>query len=159
VFLTATNEQLERVEAILQQLDHFPGPETATNRRRSSRVNIHAAMSATIISESGEGKLQLFSRNISTSGIGFVSRRPCKSGERLAILFELPAKPPKLVLAKITFCRYVRAGLYDAGAEFLDCVSAVANRIPPHWHALAPLNTRMMEPEPTAPSPRARAAK
>ena len=57
---------------------------------------IRASMSALILSETGDSTLKIFSRNISTSGIGFVSRRLCKTGERMALSFELPGRPRKL---------------------------------------------------------------
>jgi hypothetical protein len=153
VFASATTEQIERIEEILRLLDAQTA-ETGSNRRRAKRINIHATLAATVLCENGDATLQVYTRNISTSGIGFVSRRLCKKGERLALTFDLPGKPPKLVLAKVTFCRYVRAGLYDAGAEFMECVAGTG-RIPGHWFPSLPLPAHV----PVDDEPRTKAAR
>lgn len=147
MFANATTEQIARIEEILRLLDQ-QRIDASANRRRAQRVNIHAALTAMVLAESGgDATLKIYSRNISTSGIGFVSRRMCKKGERLALSFDLPGKPHKLVLAKVTFCRYVRAGLYDAGAEFIECISGEIGRkgIPGHWMPSIPLPVQMIE--------------
>jgi hypothetical protein len=145
----ATNEQLARIEEILRLLDQQTS-ESSANRRRAKRVNVRVSIEARVLSDSVDATLQVYTRNISTSGIGFVSRRLCKKGERLALSFELPDRPHKLVLARVTFCRYVRAGLYDAGAEFLECISGTVDRrgVPGHWLPSVPLPVQVVEEGP-----------
>jgi hypothetical protein len=147
LFANATTEQIARIEEILRLLDQ-QRTDASANRRRADRINIHASLTAMVLADNGtDASLQIYSRNISTSGIGFVSRRMCKKGERLALSFDLPGRPHKLVLAKVTFCRYVRAGLYDAGAEFLECITGEVGRkgIPGHWMPSVPLPVQMIE--------------
>jgi hypothetical protein len=130
----ATNDQLSRIDEILRQLDQSVPTKEQENRRRSPRIIIHTTLDTYVLSPGGNLGIQIFTRNISTSGIGFVSRRFCKVGENIALSFILPDRSPKLVLAHITFSRYVRAGLYEAGAEFAECISGEGERdIPPHW--------------------------
>jgi hypothetical protein len=150
VFANASSSQLARIDAILGQLDQSQGPNSNANRRRAQRMNIRTEMRAQVLSEISDATLSIFTRNLSTSGIGFVCRRMCKVGERLALTFELPGKPRKLVLAKITFCRYVPGGLYDAGAEFIECVAAKGShdRVPLHWMHMATIQPTLIKEPP-----------
>jgi hypothetical protein len=58
-----------------------------------------------------------------------------KPNERLALSFQLPGHPPKIVLAQITFARYLRDALYESGARFLEAIADTAGleNIPAHW--------------------------
>jgi hypothetical protein len=153
----ATSEQLSRIDEILRQLDQSPLGSDQANRRRTARVKIHTAMSAVVVMHSGNLDITIFTRNISTSGIGFVCRRFCKIGERVALFFVLPDRSPKMVLAQVTFARYVRGGMYEAGAEFIECIAGSTERdIPVRWShagerapAPAPVPSRETPP-PTA---------
>ena len=130
----ASNDQLSRIDDILRQLDQSTEDKTQENRRRAPRIIIHTTLTALVLSHGGNLSLRIFTRNISTSGIGFVCRRFCREGERLAICFSLPDRPSKMVLAQVTFSRYVRAGLYEAGAEFIECITgADENDLPSSW--------------------------
>ncbi len=92
-------------------------------------------MAVIVLSDRGLPSVKIFSRNLSKSGIGFICRRPFNKEERIAVSFEMPGQPAKLVLARTTFSRYVRGGVYEMGAEFIECVtdSNAEDRIPTHW--------------------------
>jgi hypothetical protein len=135
VFANATNDQLSQIQDILQQLDRAPVTNGDANRRRADRLKIRSEMVVTVLSATGLPSVKIFSRNLSKSGIGFISKRPFNKGENVAVSFEMPNQPAKLVLARTTFSRYVRAGVYEMGAEFLECIADTkgVDRIPPHW--------------------------
>lgn len=144
MFGTASSEQLVQIKEIIAQLDHLAAARKVDNRRRADRVAIRSAMSAILLSEMSTTEVKIYSRNLSTSGIGFVSRRPFKTAERVAIPFEVNGNPGKLVLAKISFCRYIRAGMYTVGAEFIEAIADNhgRNRIPEHWMPGATLSSK-----------------
>jgi hypothetical protein len=135
----ATTEQLEHIHQILQQLDaQSPGPDA--NRRRAKRITIRMALEVHLLSNHNRPTSQIYTRNVSTSGIGFVTRRVFKPKEFLAFSFRIANHAPKLVLARVTFCRYVKGALHESGAEFIE--STVENphledKIPPNWVQLA----------------------
>ena len=134
-------EQLERITEIINNLDG-PVENTDVKRRRQPRVKFRAHLTVTLLSGTAPAPVEVITRNLSLSGVGFVCRRMFRQGERLAILLRVQKLPPKLILARVTFGRYVSGGLYEMGAEFVECISdaraAAANpRIPNHW-MLAP---------------------
>ncbi len=143
-----TAEQLSQVREILAQLDRLPTSPEA-NRRIHNRVNVRLPLDVYVIQANSRPTLQIFSRNLTTSGIGCISRRLFKKGDLLAIEFHISGPVPKLVLSRITFCRYLRAGLYEAGAEFLEAVTPSAylvDRIPPHWVQMATMQKKPPTP-------------
>ena len=109
------------------------------NRRRIPRVALRIQLGVTILGAITPTTVDVMTRNISASGLGFVSRRMFSFEERLAIVLRIPKVPPKLILSRITFSRYISVGWYESGAEFLECISdtRTANqgmpRIPNHW--------------------------
>jgi hypothetical protein len=119
---------------IIEQLDQLPARD-AENRRKSPRVPFHLAMRITLLTGIAPAPVEVFSRNISLAGLGFVSRRMFRREERIVVLLRFPKMPPKLILARITFGRYISGGLYEMGSEFLECVSDPKNPglIPSHW--------------------------
>jgi len=135
VLTSAKSDQIAQITAILAQLDNTPVSAGAVNRRRATRIKMRTMMSAVLLGADARPSVRIFTRNLSTSGIGFVSRRPFKEGERIALSFHIPRQSPKLVLTNITFVRYLRAGLYEVGAEFLECIEGTSSlaAIPPHW--------------------------
>lgn len=146
---TATVEQLAQVQEILAQLDRQSRPDQ-TNRRKTARLTVRMPLDMIVLSNSAHPTLEVFTRNISTAGIGFVSRRLFKNGEYLTLEFSIPGSPPKLVLTHVTFCRYIKAGLYEVGAAFIEAVAvnpALIDPIPPHWAKMA--DPKITPPQPT----------
>jgi hypothetical protein len=129
---TVTVDQLAQIAEIIQHLDRSPARPGA-NRRRQPRANVRATMSAILLSEERQSTVRIFTRNLSTSGIAFVSRRPFKPGEKFALSFAIPDAMSKLVLTNVTFVRYARGGMYEMGAEFVECVERTDASLPPRW--------------------------
>jgi len=128
-------EQLARVNCIVDQLDeHLQLPQEA-NRRKLERVRARFPVQVMILSGAAPVPLEVYTRNLSLSGIGLMSRRLFQSEERIALLLKIPGRPAKLVFARVTFARYLRGGLYEVGAEFLERSSGSAREgeIPAQW--------------------------
>lgn len=147
MLVTASSEHLAQIKEILRQLDAAPGAKDVQNRRRAKRLKICVEIEGFILGATTDASIRVFTRNISTSGLAFVCRRPFKSGERVAFSFHVPGQTPKLVLAKVSFVRYIRSGIYEMGAEFLESINDAndMHRIPHHWHAAA--KSREIVPE------------
>jgi hypothetical protein len=135
VIANVSAEQLAQLQDIIKQLDRVAALGDDSKRRRSVRMNIRMPLTALVLVTVGQPSIHIFSRNISTCGIGFVSRRPFKIGEPIAISIRLGEQPSKLVLTKTTFCRYLRSGLYEMGGEFVESIldSTGKDRIPSRW--------------------------
>ena len=136
--IATTQEQLAKLHTVLEQLDERLENKEAESRRQRQRMVIRTPMTAMLLASGGVTPIEIFSRNISCSGIGFVARRLFAAEERIALLLRFPKLPSKLLLARVTFGRYVRSGLYEMGAEFLECVNSPADAqieaaIPHHW--------------------------
>jgi hypothetical protein len=120
---TITSEQRNKIEEILRQLEQRQGSKEQVNRRGAPRTPLRASLTAHLISLPGHPTLPIHTRNISTSGIGFVCRRPFKKGELIAVEVYLVPHLAKMVLAETTFSRYVRDGMYEVGCAFRDSIS------------------------------------
>lgn len=118
-----TQDQKTRIEEILRILDQNPASAELENRRQSVRVKVRTNLTTRVLSTPGHPTLPIHTRNISTSGIGFVTRRPFRKGELVAIELYLVSKLSKLILAETTFSRYVRDGLYEVGCRFREAIS------------------------------------
>jgi hypothetical protein len=132
--VAATNaDHLAKVELILEQLDH-PQGEVAENRRRAPRVPVRVPLQLVVLGQTSPAPIPIHSRNLSVSGLGFVSRRLFKMNERVAVYLRIQKLPAKVILGRITFSRYVSGGMYEMGAEFLECIADNGHgRIPSHW--------------------------
>jgi hypothetical protein len=129
-------EQLSKIQLLVQQLDGTHPPQDVENRRHSPRLTMRVPLALILLSVPQPTPLPIYSRNLSVSGIGFIVRRFIEPRERIAVRLNFKGIAPTMILAQVTFCRYVKAGLYDAGAEFIEAVKeSAAFRIPNHWMA------------------------
>ena len=153
-----SQEQIARIQEILRQMDeHLQSP--SSDNRSAPRVNVRTPMTVNFLSGAGASPVDVFTRNLSISGIGFVSRRMFRTEERVAISLKIPKLPAKMILARITFGRYINNGLYETGAEFLECIADArgSGTVPKQW-----LTSVVYQPkagEPTAAAPKKAAAK
>ncbi len=133
--LHSTQDQLARLKDILMRLDEHLNADDKENRRRLPRVALRMSLSISLITGSEPTPVEIFTRNVSGSGMGFVSRRLFRGDERIVVPFRIPKLPHKLVLARITFGRYLQSGLYEMGSEFLEAAadSRGKSQIPLAW--------------------------
>ena len=140
VAVEMTIDQRNKIEEILKILDQYPPPTEVTNRRQSTRVRIRAHLNCFLLAVPGFPSIQIHTRNISTAGIGFVSRRPFRAGELVVIEMNLLPKNSKLILTEATFNSYVREGLYEVGCTFREAAPKneyvsenIAESLPANW--------------------------
>ena len=163
-----SQEQLDKVTDIIAQLDEQLLESDKENRRHLPRITLRMQMTIILLTGINPTPVTVFSRNISASGMGFVCRRMFRPEERVAIPLRVPKVPAKLVLARTTFGRYIGAGFYEMGVEFLECVADArgdsgVSRIPNHWllgagHVKTPHNTTPAAGAPAASSAAATAS-
>lgn len=129
-----TARQQQRYLEILAALDALPTDPEA-NRRQRKRMALRMAFRVTLLANRGQPTATVFTRNISTSGIGCLSSRPFKRGELFVMHLAAPKLPPKMVLSKAIFCRYLHNGLHEVGAEFIESRAVVGDtmRMPVAW--------------------------
>jgi hypothetical protein len=135
MFAKATENQLAHIEQVMRHLDGLRECRY-DNRRRACRVDVRTTMTAfLLLATNVDAAVTIFTRNLSASGIGFISRRLFSPGEWIALAFQFPNHPHKLVLTRIVFCRYLRAGWHSVGAEFMESVTDnhQPGRIPERW--------------------------
>ncbi len=151
--VTASIEQLAKVKGILQQLDHATPQEMTENRRQAPRINVRLSLSVILLASANPAPFEIFTRNLSVSGIGFVSRRLFKAEERIAIRLQVKDLATKLCLARVTFGRYLTGGMYEMGAEFLECIEDPGHApIPSHWMLPIPVVNFEKIPLPSIPA-------
>jgi hypothetical protein len=155
---TLSPEQILKVTGILTHLDAHPLPAAESERRHSRRVPLRTPLQITLLSDAHGHRpptIDVYSRNISSAGMAFVCRRMFRPDERLAISLIIGPLPQRLLLGRITFSRYVKAGLYEMGAEFLACIPhpAGADRIPLSWFQTSKVSAAANTQTPPGPPP------
>ncbi len=105
------------VGAMLEQLNE---PALRPDERR---IHPRAAYTARITIETGPDQPPAlgFGRDLSRSGISFLTSTPLPLGNVTLTLPQLDDKPLR-VLARIVRCNPLLSGIYDVGARFLDVV-------------------------------------
>ena len=121
--LSAT--QLAVITDVIQHLDKvLPGSsqrESGSRQIGSPRLADDAWRQFSSIAMK-TSRFRIFTRNISTAGVGFVSRRPFRLGDRIAFVLGSLREERKIIVAQVTFVRYVRRGMHEMGAEFIQAV-------------------------------------
>jgi hypothetical protein len=89
-----------------------------------------------LIGLSGHPKVRIFTRNISTGGLGFLTYREFHKGEYVVLPLGLPGGRTKLCFVLAQFVRYISGGLYEVGVEFLaanDVEPKAPYSVPHEW--------------------------
>jgi len=114
-------DQFHQVKAILESLEKRP-PWKTDNRRRRHRLTLHLMLEAALLGPHSLPQVRLYTRNISTTGLGFLCHRNFEPGDLLAIHLTLDQPVDKLVLGQVMFSRPADAGMYESGVRFEDAV-------------------------------------
>lgn len=129
-----SEHELREIYQILQSLDNTPPPPEA-NRRAHARSAWRFAGAVILIGLSARPTICMVTRNISTGGFGFVSSRPFTKDELFAICLPPTTGSRKAVLCAARFCRYIKKGKYEIGAEFVEVfqLGKDPNQLPAAW--------------------------
>jgi hypothetical protein len=132
-----SHEELDRVKQVIAELDSIP-PGAAADRRVFPRIDFTHTMWLNLPDDPASPWVHILSRNLSTSGLAFVSRRSFALGSFVVLSHHLSEKHNQLALASVKFCRHVDSTLHETGLEFRAAVNDPKNAriIPPHWKAL-----------------------
>ena len=133
-----TQQEIACLQQIIAQLD-AQSPDTPEDRRVHPRVDFNHPMWLNIPSESGCPWVHVYSRNLSTSGLSFLTRHLFYTGQHLIIAHELAEFSPMLVLCRVCFCRSIDLGVMEVGLAFVSALADPAGRrqIPADWLARA----------------------
>jgi anti-sigma regulatory factor (Ser/Thr protein kinase) len=101
------------VGALLEQLRQ--APESSQEKRTHVRLHYHGQVE---VRSEGQAPIVGFVRDLSKSGIGFLTTVPVPCEERVLMLSQA-TDPPLGVRAHIRRCMKIKDGLYDVGANFV----------------------------------------
>lgn len=155
IAMSMNPDTLAKVQAIVAQLDEQLQESKEHNRRRAARVTARFGLKVILISGDNHVPLDVFTRNISASGISFLSRRLFHEDEHVALALRIPGRGGKLIHARTTFARYLREGVHEVGVEFLECIADPAGtaEVPRAW-VIAAAAARHEAPTPREPAPK-----
>lgn len=129
-----TRQEMQRLEQLIARLD-AQGPSEGAERRVHPRIDFAQPMWINLPAEQGQPWVHVYSRNLSTGGVSFLSRNIFYTGQHLVISHELNEMVSMLVLCRVCFCRTIDMGVQEVGMAF---VAARADphrtrEIPPEW--------------------------
>lgn len=131
--ILSLDKQHQDLQIVIDQLNaEMKNP--SDNRRRRPRKEINIALWVYLLGLRHMPRVKVHSRDISVGGISFLSKRSFP--ERMLVATQLDTSglmPRKMLLTKIRFCRYVRGGHFQVGAEFIEAIDGQASDIPTHW--------------------------
>ena len=129
-----SREEIERVQKIIAHLDAQPLTEGA-DRRINPRIDFSHPMWLNLPTEPGKPWVHVFSRNLSTTGLSFLTRKLFYVGQHLVISHELKEDKPLLVLCRVCFCRPIELGIQEVGLAFsaVEPDPLKERRIPGQW--------------------------
>ena len=128
---------IEQVRRIVARLDaQADGPDA--DRRVHPRINFAHPMWLNLPASLGKPWVHVFSRNLSTGGLAFLTRHIFYSGQYLIIAHQLNENCPQLVLCKVGFVRTVSMGIMEIGLIFQTALADPDNRriVPSEWTTL-----------------------
>ncbi len=120
-----TSQEIAHLEQIIARLD-AQGPSEGSDRRIHPRIDFAHPMWINLPADAGRPWVHVYSRNLSTGGVSFLSRTLFYTGQNLVISHELNEMVAMLVLCRVCFCRTIDLGVQEVGMAF------VAARADPH---------------------------
>jgi hypothetical protein len=135
--MALSRAEIQRVQQIIARLDaQAAGP--GADQRVFPRIDYCHPMWLHLPTDPGKPWIHVFSRNLSTGGLSFLSRALFYVGQHLIISHELNEGYPHLVLSRICFCRCVEMGIHEVGLAFLKAQPDPqrARSIPSEWLTL-----------------------
>ena len=129
--------EITRIQKIIAELD-AQVPALDADRRIHPRIDFSHPMWLNLPADPGSPWVRVYSRNLSTGGLAFLTRKLVYNGQYLIIAHELNEKCPQLVLCKTCFCRTVELDIMEVGLAFQAVEADPTNvrRVPPDWTKL-----------------------
>jgi hypothetical protein len=131
-----TRQEIEHLEQVILRLD-AQGPSEGSDRRLHPRIDFAHPMWVNLPAEPGQPWVHVYSRNLSTGGVSFLTRNLFYTGQHLIISHELNEMVSMLVLSRVCFCRNIDLGVQEVGMAFVAARADPhrAREVPPEWMA------------------------
>lgn len=126
--------EIEHIKVLIARLDAQP-PSAAADRRVHPRIDFSHPMWLNVPTEPDMPWVHIYSRNLSTGGLSFLTRAIFYMGQHLVIAHELKEFQPMVVLSRVCFCRTIDLGIQEVGLAFVMMRADPGGRrvIPPEW--------------------------
>lgn len=141
IHIGLSRDETQQVVDLIQQLDAAADP-AAANQRLSPRADFCHPMWLNIPMEPGTPWVHVFSRNLSSGGLSFLSRRDFPQDQCLILSHALDADDPQLALCAVRFNRQITNSIFEIGLEFLARMPDpdVKRVIPQRWLSIIDRN-------------------
>lgn len=117
-YIGLTRQEIEHLQEVIARLE-AQAPAGAEDRRVNPRIDFTHSIWLNLPSERGRPWMHVYSRNLSTGGLGFLSRNLMYTGQHVVIAHELNELTPMLVLSRVCYCRPVDLGIFEVGLAFV----------------------------------------
>lgn len=132
--ILSLDKQHHELQSVIEQLN-AEKKNPPDNRRNRPRKEISMPLWVYLLGLPHMPRVKVHSRNISVGGISFLSKRSFP--ERMLVATQLETNgltANKIILTKIRFCRYVRQGHFQVGAEFMEALDGNMEDVPASWN-------------------------
>ena len=131
-----TRDEIEHLQTLIARLDaHNTGQ--YDDRRAHPRIDFKHPMWLNVPAEPGQPWIHVYSRNLSTGGLAFLTRGIFYANQQVVISHELNEATSMLVLCRVSFCRTIDLGVQEVGLSFVTVKADPQHKreIPPEWVA------------------------
>jgi hypothetical protein len=137
VHIGLSREEITHISALIAKLDAQPLSDNA-DRRIHPRIDFSHPMWLNLPTEPGAPWVHIYSRNLSTGGLSFLSRKLFYVNQQLVISHELMENTPLLVLATVCFCRNVEMNVQEVGLVFtaIEYDPDRTRHVPARWMSM-----------------------
>jgi len=131
-----TLQEIDHLQQVIAKLD-AQNPSDGEDRRVHPRIDFSHPMWLNLPGEPERPWVHVYSRNLSTGGLSFLTRNLFYADQHLVIAHELNELTPMLVLCRVCFCRPIDLGIMEVGLGFISVqADPYAKReIPAEWLA------------------------
>ena len=131
-----TRMEIEHLQSLIARLE---ANETSTHadRRVHPRIDFKHPMWLNLPTETGQPWIHVYSRNLSTGGLSFLTRAIFYADQRVVIAHELNEITSMLVLCRVCYCRTIDLGVQEVGLAFITVKADPLHKreIPDEWRS------------------------
>jgi len=129
-----TRQEIQHLESLIARLDAQTPPDAA-DRRVHPRIDFAHPMWINLPTEPTQPWIHVYSRNLSTGGLSFLTRNLFYVDQHLVVSHELNEMTPMLVLCRVCFCRPIDMGVQEVGLAFVKATADPHRKreIPDEW--------------------------
>ncbi len=136
-----TRKEIEHLQTLIARLD-AETPADAVDRRTFPRVDFCHALWLNLPTQAGQPWVHVYSRNLSTGGLSFLTRGLFYHQQHVVISHELNERTSVMALCRVCFCRAVELPIQEVGLAFVTALPDPGRdrAIPPEWHEIVRRN-------------------